>query len=84
MTKKALKARLDTRLFLRLGPNHLAHEAGSFILLTALKSTLRAHIYLLKEVLEVPLSFALYINSLEALTALEKYSNLIAASIKDY
>ena len=50
----------------------------------ALKSTLGAYIYLLKEVLEVPLGFALYTNSLEALTALEKHSNLIAAFIKDY
>jgi hypothetical protein len=84
MTEKALKARLDTRLFLRLGPNYLAREVGSFALLTALKSTLGAHAHLLKEVLEVPLGFALYTNSLEALIALEKYSNLIAASIKDY
>ena len=84
MTKKALKARLDTRLFLRLGLNYLAREAGSFILLIALKSTLGAHVYLLKEVLEVPLGFTLYINSLEAFIALEKYSNLIAVFIKDY
>jgi hypothetical protein len=84
MTEKALKARLDTCLFLRLGLNHLACEAGSFILLMALKSTLRAHVHLLKEVLEVPLGFALYTNSLEALIALEKYSNLIGAFIKDY
>jgi hypothetical protein len=84
MTEKAPKAQLDTRLFLRLGLNYLAYEAGSFILLTALKSTLGAHAYLLKEVLEVPLGFTLYTNSLEALIALEKHSNLIAASIKDY
>jgi hypothetical protein len=84
MTKKALKARLNTRLFLRLGLNYPAREAGSFILLIALKSTLRTHVYLLKEVLEVPLGFALYINSLEALITLEKYSNLIIAFIKDY
>jgi hypothetical protein len=84
MTKKALKARLNTRLFLRLSLNYPAREAGSFILLIALKSTLRTHVYLLKEVLEVPLGFALYINSLEALITLEKYSNLIIAFIKDY
>jgi len=84
MTEKALKARLDTRLFLRLGLNYLACEAGSFILLIALKSTLRAHVYLLKEVLEVPLGFTLYTNSLEALITLKKYFNLIIAFIKDY
>jgi hypothetical protein len=84
MTKKALKAWLDTRFFLRLGLNYLAYKAGSFILLMALKSTLGAHVYLLKEVLEVPLGFILYINSLKALIALEKYSNLIVAFIKDY
>jgi hypothetical protein len=50
----------------------------------ALKSTLRAHAHLLKEVLEVLSGFALYTNSLKALIALEKYSNLIAAFIKDY
>jgi hypothetical protein len=84
MTIKALKTWPDTRLFLRLGPNYLAREAGSFTLLTALKSALGAHIYLLREALEVPLGFALYTNSLEALIALEKYSKLIIISIKNY
>jgi hypothetical protein len=84
MTAKAPKTRPDTRLFLRLGPNHPAREAGSFILLTALKSALGAHAHLLREALEVPLGFALYTNSLEALIALEKHFKLIAMSIKNY
>jgi hypothetical protein len=50
----------------------------------ALKSTLGAHAYLLKKALEVSLGFALYTNFLEALIALEKYSNLIAVTIKNY
>jgi hypothetical protein len=82
-TEKAPKARPDTRLFLRLGPNHPAREAGSFALLTALKSTLGAHAHLLKEALEVPSGFALCTDSLEALTALEKHSDLIAATVED-
>jgi hypothetical protein len=81
MTAKALKTRPDTRLFLRLGPNHPAREAGSFALFTALKSALGAHAHLLREALEVPLGFALYTNSLKALMALEKHSKLIAASV---
>jgi hypothetical protein len=83
MTAKAPKTRPDTRLFFKLGPNHLAREAGSFTLLTALKTTLRAYAHLLREVLEVPSSFALYINSLEALAALEKHFKLITASVKN-
>jgi hypothetical protein len=84
MTAKAPKTWLDTCLFLRLGPNHLAHKAGSFALLTALKSALRAHAYLLREALEVPLGFALYTNSLKALIALEKHSKLIVVFIENY
>jgi hypothetical protein len=84
MTAKAPKTWPDTRLFLRLGPNHLAREAGSFALLTALKSALGAHAYLLREALKVPLGFALYTNSLKALMALEKYSKLITISIENY
>jgi hypothetical protein len=57
MTAKAPKIQPDTHLFLKLGLNHPAHEAGSFALLIALKSTLRAYAHLLKEALEVPLSF---------------------------
>jgi hypothetical protein len=84
MTIKAPKTRPDTRLFLRLGPNYLACEAGSFALLIALKSALGAHAYLLREALEVPLGFALYTNSLKALIALEKHSKLIVVFIENY
>jgi hypothetical protein len=74
MPIKALKAWLDTYLFLRLSLNYLARKVSSFILLIALKSTLRAYIYLLKEALEVLLGFTLYIDFIKALIALEKYS----------
>jgi hypothetical protein len=83
MTAKALKIQLNTHLFLRLGLNHLAREAGSFALLITLKSTLRAHAHLLKEALEVPSSFAFYINSLKAFITLEKHSKLIVTFIKN-
>jgi hypothetical protein len=78
-----LKTWPDTRLFLKLGPNHPAREAGSFTLLIALKTTLRAYAHLLREVLKVPLSFALYTNSLKALAALEKHFKLIIAFVKN-
>jgi hypothetical protein len=71
---KGLKSLARYPSFLRLGLNYLAYKVGSFILLIALKSTLRAYVYLLKEALEILLGFILYINSIKAFIALEKHS----------
>lgn len=80
---KTPPARPDTRLFVRIGPEHPARAAGSFALLTGLKTSLGANAHLLKEVLEVPSGFALCTNSIEALATLEKHSDLLSTTISN-
>jgi hypothetical protein len=80
---KAPTARPDTRLFVRVGPDHISRKAGSFALLTALKPLLGQDSTLLQEVQEVKSGFALCTGSLEALTKLESYSEAISSSFGD-
>lgn len=75
--------KIDTRLFIRLGPNHPARTAGSFAVLTALKRQLGTHSSLLKEVQATKTGFALCTNSDTDLTALEKHSDIITNTIQD-
>jgi len=77
---KAPTTRPDTRLFVRVSPDHISHKAGSFAILTALKTLLGQDSTLLREVLEVKSGFALCTGSLEALTKLETYSEAISGS----
>ena len=73
----------DTRLFIRLGPDHPARAAGSFAVLTVLKRQLRGDAYLLKEVQEIKTGFALCTESATALAALELHTNSMADAIAD-
>src|SRR5271165_1111449 len=75
--------RPDTRLFVRLGQNHKAREAGAFAIYLALKGRLGEHSSLLKEVQAVKSGYALCTDSLEELTALERFTGLITESIGD-
>lgn len=75
--------RPDTRLFIRLGQNHKARKAGAFAIYLALKGRLGEHSSLLKEVQAVKSGFALCTDSLEELTALERFTGLITDSIGD-
>src|SRR5271165_999883 len=72
--------RPDTRLFVRVGLDHISRKAGSFALLTALKPLLGQDSSLLREVQEVKTGFALCTGSLEALSKLETYSGAISRS----
>jgi hypothetical protein len=80
---KAPTARPDTRLFVRVSPDHISRKAGPFALLTALKPLLGQDSTLLQEVQEVKSGFALCTGSLEALTKLESYSEAISSSFGD-
>ena len=73
----------DTRLFVRIGPEHPARTAGSFAVLTALKRRLGENAKLLKEVQAVKTGFALCTGSLAERTALEKHSDTIEALIQN-
>ena len=75
---KTKQARPDTRLFVRLGTEHKARDAGAFAILAALKTQLGEQVPLLKKVQTIKSSYALCTNSPEALLALEKHSNSIA------
>jgi hypothetical protein len=72
-----VKTRPDTRLFLRVDPDHPARKAGPFAILTALKSLLGPDSKALREVQEVKSGFALCTGSLAALATLEKYTESI-------
>jgi hypothetical protein len=78
---KAKPTRPDTRLFVRISPEHSARAAGAFAVLTALKRSLREHAHLLKEVLSVSTGFALCSDSMESLTALELHTDIMTKSI---
>jgi hypothetical protein len=71
----------DTRLFVRLGIFHKARQAGAYALCVALKEGLGEQATLLKEVQRVNTGFALYIDSLEDLVALEKFTDIITRLI---
>jgi hypothetical protein len=73
----------DTRLFIRIRPEHLACATGLFTLLTGLKNTLREHAHLLKEVLSVNSRFALCADSIESLAALELHIGEMTKAISD-
>lgn len=68
------KPRPDTRLFLRVGPEHYLREAGPFAVLSRLKNALGQDASILREVLEVKSGFALCTDSIEGLTALKRRS----------
>jgi hypothetical protein len=74
----------DTRLFVRIGPEYNARAMGAFAVLTALKRGLGVHAHLLKEVLSVSMGFALCTNSMESLTALESYTDIMTEMIGNY
>jgi hypothetical protein len=57
---------------------------GAFVVLIALKRSLREHTHLLKEVLSVNMGFALCTNSMESLTALESHTNIMTKAIGNY
>jgi hypothetical protein len=76
--------RPNTRLFVRIGIFHKAHQAGAFALFAALKDRLGDNASLLKEVQAVKSRYVLCMNSLEDLIALEKSIDLITQSISDY
>jgi hypothetical protein len=56
---------------------------GAFVVLMALKRSLREHAHLLKEVLSVSIGFALYTNSMESLMALESHTNIMTNTINN-
>jgi hypothetical protein len=78
---KATTSRPDTRLFLRISPDHPARAAGSFAVLTGLKAALGIHAPLLKEALAIPSGYALCTSSLQDLEALTQHSTLLADTI---
>lgn len=65
------RTRPDTRLFIRLSPDHKARKPGPFAILVALKELLGTDSALIQEVQEVPTGLALCTSSLEALNKLE-------------
>ena len=71
----------DNCLFIRLGPNHPAHKAGSFAVLTILKRRLGKEAHLLKEVQAVNSGFALVTDVPDQL---EKYTNIFKSVFTDY
>jgi hypothetical protein len=81
--EKAKPTRPDTRLFVRIGPDHPARAAGSFALQIGLKNTLGKHAHLLKEVLSTNSGFALCTDSIESLTALELHTEELAKTVGD-
>jgi hypothetical protein len=78
---RAKPTRPDTRLFVRLAPEHPARAAGSFAILSGLKNSLGTHAHLLKEVLAVNSGFALCTDSIESLQALETHTEIIIKTI---
>ena len=80
---KAKPTRPDTRLFVRISPEHSARAAGAFAVLTALKRSLGEHAHLLKEVLSVSTGFALCADSMESLTALESHTDTMTNTINN-
>ena len=83
LDKKTPQARPDTRLFIRVGPDHASRQAGQFAVLTALKTLLGDNSSLLNEVQEVKTGFALCTGSLDALAKLETYSEAISRAFTD-
>lgn len=81
--KVPTKPRPDSRLFVRIGPEHKARKAGPFAMLIALKGLLGANSTLIQEVQEVPTGLALCTRSPEALSKLEEYTKAIEAYIGD-
>jgi hypothetical protein len=73
----------DTRLFIRVGPNHSARSAGAFAIQTALKKNLQSNAALIKEVIEVKSGFAIRTESPSALADLEHFSDAISNLITD-
>jgi hypothetical protein len=82
-TAKTTTSRPDTRLFLRISPDHPARAAGSFAVLTGLKDALGIHAPLLKEALAIPSGYALCTSSPQDLEALAQHSALLADTIVD-
>lgn len=78
---KLAAARPDTRLFVRIGLEHPAREAGAFAVFTSLKAGLGAKAHLLSEVQAVNSGFALCTRSIEALATLEECSAQMAGLI---
>lgn len=75
--------RLETRLFVRLAPEHKARKAGGFAILCALRDKLGEQGRLLKEVQPTKTGYALCTGSLEGLAALETHAELITQSFGD-
>ena len=73
--------RAETRLFLRLDPEHKARAAGGYAMLCALRRELGGQAHLLKEVQTVKTGYALCTGSLEDLTALETHKDRISRMV---
>jgi hypothetical protein len=79
--KPTRQARPDTRLFVRIGPEHKARAAGGYGLLCLLKRELNGQASLLKEVQAVKSGYALCTDSLADLVALEAHAERISQLI---
>lgn len=75
--------RPDTRLFVRIAPDHDARKVGAYAMLGALKKQLHNHAHLLKEVQAVKTGYALCTDSIEDLADLNKFADSIASKIGD-
>jgi hypothetical protein len=76
--------RPDTRLFIYINLFYLARIAGFFAILTSLKKALETDTSLLKAILAILSSYALYTSSSKDLATLTQHSELIANTFSDY
>ena len=74
----------DTRLFVRITPDHKAYKASYFALFIYLKYLLRDYTYLLIEVQVIKSGFALCIAFLEDLTSLKTHIQTIIKVVLGY
>jgi hypothetical protein len=81
--QQARTTRPDTRLFLRIGPDHGARKVGAYAMLVALKKQLGSKAYLLQEVQALKTGYALCTDSVEDLLDLYKFADEIASSVGD-
>jgi hypothetical protein len=72
---------LETCLFVRIRLTHHVWQVGSYALLQALRGELGDDAYILKEVQATKTSFALYIDSLTDLDALEGHKEKLSLGI---
>ncbi|KAI9035565.1 uncharacterized protein KD926_003225 [Aspergillus affinis] len=77
-TSSALNQQPDSRLFVRLPPNHLAKNMDAYAIYTSLRSHLGANNKVLKGVQSIKTGFALLPSSPETLAALEAQKEAIS------